>query len=70
MTDKVIENIKAKLGSGDELDGFEELRYTPTLTIPSVFLRMKKIMMSSEEDQKVIREAIERGSSKTSHGSL
>jgi len=28
-TDKVVENIKTKLGSGDELDGFGELTYPP-----------------------------------------
>jgi hypothetical protein len=54
-TDKVIENIKTKLGSGDELDGFGELRYPQ----PPLMQRAN----GSEEDQNVVREAIERGSS-------
>jgi hypothetical protein len=52
VTEKVIANIVAKLGSVDELDGLDTLRYIPRV-----------ILNHSEEDQKSIKEAVERGSS-------
>ena len=58
-TEKVLSNVMKKLdGNIDDLDGIEELKYKSP---PD--LRGYLTIANREEDQKMVREALERGSS-------